>query len=63
MLVLARRVNETLIIGNAKVRITRLHNGCVWLGIDAPQDVEIWREEVFKKRQAAQQEAGDGDGK
>lgn len=47
MLVLSRRENETLYIGNdIVVKILKIKGGSVQIGIDAPPDVAIWREEL-----------------
>ena len=47
MLVLSRKEKERLIIGeNIIVTIVRLTGGTVRLGIDAPHEVQIQREEV-----------------
>ena len=47
MLILTRHQNESIII-NDDIRITVLSDnyGQVKLGIEAPDDVEIWREEI-----------------
>lgn len=52
MLVLTRRIDETIIV-NDNIRITVLKNnrGAVSLGIEAPRDVTVWREEIWKKLQ------------
>ncbi|KUJ75815.1 carbon storage regulator [Thiomicrospira sp. XS5] len=61
MLVLTRRVGETLIIGdNIKLTVVGLKSGQVRLGIEAPKEVQIQREELLiKEKEApeAQQEA------
>jgi carbon storage regulator len=47
MLVLSRKANERLVIGdNIVVTIIRLSGGQVRLGIEAPPDVAIRREEL-----------------
>jgi carbon storage regulator len=47
MLVLSRKHNERLIInGNIVVSIVRVSDGTVRLGIEAPHDVSIRREEL-----------------
>lgn len=47
MLVLARRNGESIIIGeDIRVRIISVRGDVVRLGIDAPKDVEIDREEI-----------------
>jgi len=55
MLVLSRGKNESIVIGdNIKVTVVEVRpDGTVKLGIDAPKDVEIYREEVY---QAIQEE-------
>ena len=50
MLVLTRRVGETLrIAGDIKVTVIRLKNGAVALGVTAPDAVTILREELYQK--------------
>ena len=47
MLVLTRRLGESLIIGdNIKITVEKISKGQIKLGIDAPKDVVICREEV-----------------
>jgi carbon storage regulator len=47
MLVLSRRVGERILIGeNITVTVVRIQPGSVRIGIDAPDDVEIMREEI-----------------
>ena len=49
MLVLSRKVNEELIIGeNVSVKVVRLRNGQVKLGIVAPRDVSVVRGELIR---------------
>lgn len=46
MLVLTRQQNESVIIdGDIKIIVISDRHGQVKLGIEAPEDVEIWREE------------------
>jgi carbon storage regulator len=49
MLVLARRLNERLIIPcvHAAIQIVGIQGGIVRLGIDAPTNVKVFREEVL----------------
>ena len=48
MLCLTRKVNESIFVGSKiKIKIVKIHNGRVQLGIEAPQDVTVNREEVF----------------
>jgi carbon storage regulator len=47
MLVLSRRVGERLVIGNdVVVTVMAFRGSQIALGIDAPDDVPIWREEL-----------------
>lgn len=50
MLVLARRLNETIQIGEGiEITVVDLNNGMVKLGIKAPKDVQITRKELIPK--------------
>lgn len=53
MLILTRRVGETLIIGENKTRVTVLgvRGHQVRIGVDAPRDVPVHREEVYHRIQ------------
>lgn len=52
MLILTRRVGETLVIGdNVKVEILRVKGHQVRIGVDAPKDVSVHREEIYKRIQ------------
>ncbi len=52
MLVLSRRLRETIVIDDSiRVTIVDMGGGKVRLGIDAPEEVRIDREEVFLRRQ------------
>ena len=50
MLILTRHKSESVII-NDNIKITVLNDpqGQVRLGIEAPGDIEIWREEIYEK--------------
>ena len=50
MLVLTRSQNESVIIDD-DIRITILsgRRGQVKLGIEAPENIEIWREEIYER--------------
>ena len=53
MLILARRVGETLIIGEGiKVTVMGYKGSQVRLGIEAPPNVTVHREEIFQKIQS-----------
>jgi carbon storage regulator CsrA len=50
MLVLARKIGESISIGeNIRIVIVGINNFQVKLGIDAPPDVEIYRKELFDR--------------
>ncbi|MDF2595978.1 MAG: carbon storage regulator CsrA, partial [Clostridia bacterium] len=48
MLALTRKIEETIIVnGNIKIKVLDIADGKVKLGIEAPKDVSIYREEVY----------------
>ena len=50
MLILTRNQNESVIIDDdIKVTVLSDRHGQVKLGIEAPDEVEIWREEIYDK--------------
>ena len=50
MLILTRRVGETLTIGDAvTVTVLSVKGNQVRLGINAPKDVAVHREEIFER--------------
>jgi carbon storage regulator len=52
MLVLSRRLGETLIIGDdIKITVLGISGNQVRLGIAAPKDVSVHREEVYQRIQ------------
>jgi carbon storage regulator len=49
-LILTRNQDESIVIDdNIKITVLSDNYGKVKLGIEAPQDVEIWREEIYEK--------------
>ncbi len=49
MLVLARKTDESILIGeNIHVKVVSIEKGVVKLGIDAPSDVTIIRDELAR---------------
>ena len=52
MLVLSRRLGETLIIGNdTKITVLGISGNQVRLGIAAPKEISVHREEVYRRIQ------------
>lgn len=63
MLVLTRRAGETLMIGDdIKLTVVGIKSGQVRLGIEAPKDVQIQREELLLKKEKPENEAGESSG-
>lgn len=49
MLVLTRKKNESIIIGdNIEIVVAGIEDGKVKLGIKAPKDIDIYRKEVYE---------------
>ena len=58
MLILSRKVSESLVIdGRIVVKIMRVDGEVVKVGIEAPRDVPIHRQEVYAEIQKSNQEA------
>lgn len=54
MLILTRRPGETLTIGDDTTVTVLGIKGCqIRLGVNAPKDVEVHREEIYRRVQAA----------
>jgi carbon storage regulator len=50
MFILTRNQNESVIIDDdIKITVLSDKHGQVKLGIEAPEDVEIWREEIYDR--------------
>lgn len=66
MLILTRRVGETLMIGDdVTVTVLGVKGNQVRIGVNAPKDVSVHREEIYERirkeqQQAAADERGEG---
>ncbi len=50
MLILTRKLGESIIIGeNVQLSVVEINKNNIKIGINAPKDVSIYREEVFEK--------------
>ena len=62
MLVLTRKTGEGIIIGdNIKITVIELKGGAVRIGIDAPREMKVHRQEVFDRIKQENKEATEWD--
>lgn len=48
MLILTRKSDESIVIGNdIEVKVLRVQGGQVHIGIDAPREISVYRQEIF----------------
>ncbi len=63
MLILTRRIGEKIMIGNIdeviEVAVLGVHGGQVRIGIDAPDNIPVHREEIFNKIESQKKEGSD----
>lgn len=63
MLILTRKPGEAIVIGdNIKVTFVEIKGNQVRLGIDAPREVKVYRQEIFDQIQAENLEAAQSQG-
>ena len=50
MLILTRKVNESLIVGDdITITVLGVKGNQVRIGVDAPKDVAVYREEIYQR--------------
>ena len=60
MLVLTRKPGESVVLGNSiRVTVVECSSGTVRLGFDAPAEVSIYREEIYREIAEANRSAVD----
>ena len=58
MLVLSRKLNETILIGdNIRVTLLGIDGDKIKLGVDAPRNVKVFREELLEATRSTNQQA------
>ena len=58
MLVLTRKAGQSINIGaDIIIRVFDIHNGSVKIGIEAPRELAVYREEIYEKLKEHNREA------
>ena len=56
MLILTRKVGESIMIGDSvEVKVLGIRAGQIKLGIEAPKDVKVHREEIYERIRAEEE--------
>jgi carbon storage regulator len=57
MLILTRRVGETIMVGDeVQITVLGIKGNQIRIGINAPEDIAVHREEIYNRIQAEQEE-------
>ena len=60
MLILTRKTGESIMIGDSVlVKVLGVRAGQIKIGVDAPKDLPVHREEIYKRIQEEQAEPDD----
>jgi len=63
MLILTRKVGEAIMIGeNIVVKVLGVRSGQVKIGIEAPRDLPVHRQEIFERIKSEEQSVGEESG-
>ena len=58
MLVLSRKLNETILIGeNIRVTLLGIDGDKIKIGVDAPRDIKVFREELIEATKSTNKQA------
>lgn len=61
MLVLSRKAGQSIVIANdVEVKVLAVEKGVVRIGVVAPSDVPVWRDEIYQ-RLTHKEKFGDAD--